>query len=117
MPNRALIAAVAALACIHLGACAGTGSNFDADDAISTMGSALSIASSAAGIASGMGGGGYSAPRPTYTAPRQAYTPPPSNGYSQKGAFDDCARLYGSAGMEAQARACRQRSVNMGSLR
>ena len=49
------------------------------------------------------GGGGTSIPKPS--------------GYSQKGAFDDCAAVYRAAGQTALADKCASRSSNMGSLR
>lgn len=41
----------------------------------------------------------------------------PSDGYSQRGAFEDCRTMYQGAGMEALARECERRAQNMGSLR
>ena len=38
---------------------------------------------------------------------------PSGNGYSQRGAFDDCAALYGAMGDAAGAQKCAQRSKNM----
>jgi len=42
---------------------------------------------------------------------------PSTSGYSQKGAFDDCAAVFAAAGDAAGAAKCRQRSSNMGSMR
>ena len=57
----------------------------------------------------GGGGGGYSG--------GGSVSIPSGNGYSQKGAFDDCAKLYGMMGDAAGAQKCRDRSTNMGTAR
>ena len=110
---------VAAVAlCLNLGACfGGGGSDFSAGDALELGTGMLALGAAAAGVASASGGGGYRPSTPSY---RPASTGPVvqrGNGYSQKGAFDDCAAVYGSVGASAQAAECRRRSANMGSLR
>jgi len=111
MRNRAVPALLAVLLAASVGACSTT--DFSTDDALSAVGTALDVANVALAVSGGNTARGGATP----PAPRGGYVPPAGNGYSQKGAFDDCARLYGSAGMEAQARECRKRSANMGSLR
>jgi hypothetical protein len=46
----------------------------------------------------------------------QAYQLPASSGYSQRGAFEDCAALYAGVAPQMEA-TCRQRASNMNSLR
>lgn len=53
----------------------------------------------------GGGGGGYSG--------GGSVSIPSGNGYSQKGAFDDCARLYRTMGDAAGAKKCADNSKNM----
>jgi len=66
----------------------------------------LDIATAVVGGVSAAGGGGGGGAR----------IPTPS-GYSQKGAFDDCEKVYRAAGQTALADACKRRSSNMGPLR
>ena len=101
--------------CLHLGACGSMGSNSGVDDALELTTGMLNLGVAAAGLAGG-GGGSYSAPRSTPSSGSTYRAPQTGNGYSQKGAFDDCARLYGSVGANQQAAECRRRSTNMGSL-
>jgi hypothetical protein len=69
----------------------------------------LEIAGAVVGASGGGGGGsgGYSSPAPTV---------PTSGGYSQRGAFEDCQRMYEAAGRYDLARECANRANNMGSL-
>ena len=103
----------ASMLCLNLGACFGGGSSqFSADEALGLGVGMLSLGAAAAGVASAASGsGGY---RPSVQA--ASPTLQRGNGYSQKGAFDDCAALYGSIGASSAAATCRQRSANMGSL-
>jgi hypothetical protein len=67
----------------------------------------LEIAGAVAGASGGGSGGGYSSSTPTI---------PNSGGYSQRGAFEDCQRMYEAAGRYDLARECANRANNMGSL-
>lgn len=85
---------------------------------ISILSSALSIAGSVAAIngagsaARGLSGGALSA-----GAAGTAARIPAPQGYSQRGAFDDCQRMYAAAGAPHLAAQCAQRATNMNSLR
>jgi hypothetical protein len=109
---------LASMLAAQLAACGSTGSgDISGDDVVSGLGSALSLATAVAGVANSSGGGGgrnYSTP--SHSAPAPAYKAPASAGYSQRGAFEDCANLYNHPGMEQQRRTCQQRANNMGSL-
>lgn len=107
-------AAVVALS-LNLGACFGGGSSdFSASEALELGTGMLALGAAAAGVASASSGSGYRPSAPVYRSPAPVVSR--GNGYSQKGAFDDCAAVYGSVGASAQADICRKRSANMGSL-
>jgi hypothetical protein len=75
-----------------------------------SLGTVLDVAGAVVGgVAAARGGGGYSG--------GGGGRIPSTSGYSQKGAFDDCAAVYSAAGNAAAAAQCRQRSSNMGSIR
>jgi hypothetical protein len=94
-----------------LGACSSDGgSPFSLDDLNSLMDATTQVLNLATGIAGGGGGGGS---LPSFnTAPRAGQVAPPS-GYSQRGAFEDCATLFEQAGDASGAAKCRTRASNM----
>lgn len=65
------------------------------------LGAAIAIGGGVAAAKSGGGGGSVNIPSPS--------------GYSQRGAFDDCAAVNAAAGNTAAAAECRRRATNMGS--
>ena len=85
------------------------------DDAIAATKAALDVTNAVAGATAA------APPPPPATRPvRPAATTGqvrPPNGYSQRGAFEDCRTMYRGAGMEALALECERRAQNMGSLR
>lgn len=100
------------LLCAGLGGCFGNGGGDQVGEALQLGLGAATLGLAVAGV---MPSG--SSP-PTYRSGGSGgYVAPSGNGYSQKGAFDDCARLYGSVGARQQEAECRRRSANMGSLR
>ena len=81
----------------------GGGSGLSLGEVLDVAGALVGGAAAARGGSSSGGGGGGRIPA--------------TSGYSQKGAFDDCAAVYSAAGDAAAAAKCRQRSSNMGSIR
>ena len=86
------------------------GSNRSSGGGGLSLGNVLDVAGAVVGgVAAARGGGGYSG--------GGGGRIPSTSGYSQKGAFDDCAKVFAAAGDAAGAAKCRQRSSNMGSIR
>lgn len=100
------VAAISVLG-LALGAC---------NSSSSTMGEALQLATSATQLAAtAVTLGSY---RPSSSSASRASVPAISsgNGYSQAGAFEDCAKMYGMAGNAAGQQECIRRRDSMKSL-
>jgi hypothetical protein len=92
------------------------------DDVIQVASAALTVA----GAVAGAQGGGYVASPPPrrYVSSGASVgggasvqrTVGPATGYSQRGAFEDCQRMYQAAGRYDLARQCAGLATNMGSL-
>ncbi len=98
----------ALMACASLNS-SGNSDTSSIDDAITVLGGALDVL----GAASTVAGARNTQPA---AAPRSAAVPA-TNGYSQRGAFEECERLYAANGRPDLARQCRERATNMGSIR
>jgi hypothetical protein len=92
--------------CIGLAGC-GHGS-LSANDAVSLVATGIGVAAIAAG-------GSYS-PASSYRSPAYTASPSSAGGYSQRGAFEECQRMYMAAGAPHLARECARRASNLGSL-
>ncbi len=78
---------------------------------------ALNLAGSAVALQNAVGNSGSGGGALPPTAMRNSATVVTGQGYSQRGAFDDCAAVYGAAGMEALKRQCVARANSMNSIR
>ena len=95
----------------------GAVSSSDIAAGISIFSSALSIAGSVAAInGAGNAARGISSGALSAGAAATATRIPAPQGYSQRGAFDDCQRMYAAAGAPHLAAQCAQRATNMNSL-
>jgi hypothetical protein len=117
--RNACAKAIAIALSLNLGACFGSGSDVDVGDALQLGLGVATLGLAAASVAGGANTTtNYNVPVVQGSGTNGgSYTPRTGNGYSQKGAFDDCARLYGSVGATQQQAECRKRSSNMSSLR
>ncbi len=97
---------------IHL--LSGCGSN---PEGIQQLTNAANIATGAISIANAVQGRSAPANVPAVAAAAQAAAPMATgNGYSQRGAFEDCERMYKAANRPDLAAECARRANNMGSL-
>ncbi len=89
------------------------------DDAIAFTSGALNVVSAVGDVASGSPGSPPAAPSAPSVSPRMTGSGQVSSaaGYSQLGAFKDCAETYRAAGRPDLERTCATRATNMGSLR
>lgn len=96
--------------CMVVAACSSDGgSPFSLDDLNSLMDATTQVLNLATGIAGGGGGGSL----PSFNAAPRAGQVTPSSGYSQRGAFDECAYLFEQGGDASGAAKCRTRATNM----
>jgi hypothetical protein len=118
-------AVLSALAALTLGGCGSSSSALR--DFLEVAPAALEVAAQAVELDDAINGqpsrsipsGAPAAAAATRSAGGQpnasgAYKPA---GYSQRGAFDDCARMYAMAGNSTGVAECQRRAANMGSLR
>lgn len=68
----------------------------------------------AAAVSGASSGGGYSSSGASYGSGSAGVARP--TGYSQRGAFEDCQRMYAAAGRYDLAQTCATRASNMSSL-
>ena len=87
------------------------------DNAVSDITSAIELVSAAAGVAGAAGSMAKSPPPVPLRQPAPTVVPnvgkAPSGGTSQRGAFEDCARLYASVGRPDLMQQCLDRAKSM----
>lgn len=108
----------AAALCLALAGCVTDGNDGSAslDDAISLVNGAAGLTNAAAGLAAARSAStAASGARTAATAANAGVAA--TNGYSQRGAFEDCARLYQQAGRPDLAQQCATRANNMSTAR
>lgn len=116
--KRLLLANLSALALSFAGCASTPESQQQLDQAIDLTTSALDIANTAAHIANA-GGGGAVVPAPAARpaiAARSGGAAPTTDGYSQRGAFEECKKAYVLAGRADLVAECERRAQNMNSL-